>query len=85
MPQIQNTTVVAAGATGSWVATDGKTNISIGVAGREYRIEYDLGGSLVYAYPGLDADFNQVVVLANANQVRIVNEGNQPVSFEIFS
>jgi len=86
MPNILTETV-AAGATGTWAATDGATNIAVGVTGNKYRIEYNFGD---LATPHKHSEDNgavssiKEVIIAKANEVRVVSTGPEPVIVEVF-
>ena len=78
-------TEIAEDGTSAWSETADLTNISIGVSGKAYHVEFNLGSDLIYAHPGESSDQNVTVVLANAAQVRVVNDGSGSIFYEVYN
>ena len=83
MAVITAKTAVLAGATSAWSATDGVSNIVVGVEGKGYTVEYDLGSTLIYGISATGGASRQAIVVAKANQVR-VRAGVEAVEYEVF-
>jgi hypothetical protein len=85
MPSLLARTEVPGGTSSAWTATDGESNIVVGVSGGgHYQVEFHLGNaSYPYAYPRskpLDT-----VVIAKAAAVRVTADPGPSVFVEIFS
>ena len=84
MPVITTKTTVAAGNTSAWSDTDGLNNIAVGVSGNDYHVEFNMGSDIIYTNAGKD-HANEVIVVAKANQIRVVNRGDEDLDFEVFA
>lgn len=84
MPILTPKTTVIAGDTSPWTDTDGVANIAVGVKGARYSIELNLGSDIVYKHGGAD-QHNEPVIVAKANQVRVVNRGTDSLDYEVFT
>ena len=84
MPILGAKTNVAGGATSAWVDTDGSLSIIVGVEGKNFTVEYNLGSDIVYA-AGPDGQISsKAVSVSRANEVRVVNRGSDDLDFEVF-
>ncbi len=84
MPVITAKTAVVAGGTSAWSATDNESSILVGVEGKGYTVEYDLGSDLIYGISAGAGSSRQGIVVAKAFQVR-VRAGASDISYEVFA
>jgi len=61
----------------------GNMNISVGVKGASFRIQYKLGGDTTYDFGDYDAE--RVKNIALASEITVVNTGGTPVTYDIYA
>jgi len=89
MTAITAKTALAAGVTSAWSDTDGYTNIIIGADSGTFSVEFRLGAASDIYYQAVVNDEAEgrpnSVVVAKAYQVRVLNEGNETINYEVFA
>jgi len=77
------TQTIAVRGVGTTHVTEGNINISVGVKGASFRIQYKLGGDTTYDFGDYNAE--HVKNIALASEITVVNTGGTPVTYDIYA